>query len=229
METIMINYTIIRSKRKSIAIYITKEATVEVRAPLKMAKSDIDRFVVSKQNWVCKHLAAREQQIENKAAFALNYGDSVPAQGKAYPITAKDGNKAGFDGKCFFLPPGLPPDEIKHAVIQVYRLLAKRLLSNKIIYYEKISGLVPASVKINGAKTRWGSCSGKNSINFSWRLIMADDDVIDYVVVHELAHIKEHNHSARFWATVSAILPDYKARLAKLKKLQKRLANEDWE
>ena len=88
--------------------------------------------------------------------------------------------------------------------------------------------VTPIAVKVNSAKTRWGSCSGRNSINFSWRLIMADDDVIDYVIVHELAHIKEHNHSDRFWAVVASVLPDYKMRQAKLKILQKKLASEDW-
>jgi len=123
----------------------------------------------------------------------------------------------------------LTQGEIKRAVIRVYRLVAKNLLTNKVAGYAKQMGVTPIAVKINGAKTHWGSCSGKNSINFSWRLVMADDDVIDYVVVHELAHIKEHNHSDRFWAVVEGVLPDYKARQAKLKELQKRLAHEDWE
>ena len=98
-------------------------------------------------------------------------------------------------------------------------------------YYDfaKRMDVTPTAIKINGAKTRWGSCSAKKSLNFSWRLIMADDDVIDYVVVHELAHIAEMNHSARFWALVEGALPDYQSRKAKLKALQQRLSIEDWE
>jgi len=122
----------------------------------------------------------------------------------------------------------LPPEEIKLAVIRVYRRIAKEVLADKVIAYAKIMGFLPVDVKINGAKTRWGSCSGKNSINFSWRLIMADEATIDYVVVHELAHIKEHNHSDRFWAIVTSVAPDYKQRRAQLKELQKRLEVEDW-
>jgi hypothetical protein len=225
----MAGYTLIRSKRKSIAIHITKDAAVEVRAPLKASSADIDRFVASKQDWIGKHLAARKQCVQNKAAFTLNYGDSIPMQGKEYPIKEKAGNRAGFDGECFYILPGLSPEEIKHAVIQVYRMIAKNLLTNKVTRYAKLVGVTPIAVKINGAKTRWGSCSGKNSINFSWRLFMASDDSIDYVVVHELAHIKEHNHSDRFWAVVESVLPDYRERKAKLKELQKRLASEDWD
>jgi hypothetical protein len=89
--------------------------------------------------------------------------------------------------------------------------------------------VTPIAVKINSAKTRWGSCSNKKSLNFSWRLIMADDDVIDYVVVHELAHLREMNHSPRFWAVVEAVLPDYRERKLKLRALQAKLNREDWE
>jgi len=225
----MTNYTLIRSKRKTIAIHITEGAAVVVRAPLNVPKANIDRFVVSKQDWIGRHLAARKQHIESKAAFTLNYGDLVPMQGKKYPIAAGIGKRMGFDGAFFYILPELSPNERKNAVIQVYRIIAKTLFTNKVFNYAKRMGVTPIAVKINGAKTRWGSCSGKNSINFSWRLIMAEDDVIDYVVVHELAHIKEHNHSGSFWMIVESVLPDYRQRQAKLKELQKRLADENWD
>lgn len=225
----MTNYNLIRSRRKTLAIYITGGAAVEVRAPLKTSKLEIDRFVNSKQDWIIKHLTEKKQHLEDKEAFTLNYGGAVSVQGKEYPITARDGTRVGFDGECFYLPPGLTPEEIKRAIIIVCRMIAKNLLTDKVIGYAKLTGLTPIAVKINGAKTRWGSCSGKNSINFSWRLIMAGDDVIDYVVVHELAHIREHNHSGRFWAIVEGVLPNYRERQSKLKDFQKRLASEDWE
>lgn len=225
----MTDYTLTRSKRKTIAIRITKDAAVEVRAPLKTPKSDIDRFVASKRDWIDKHLSAREQSVQSKTDFTLSYGDTVFMLGKEYPIAAKDGNRVGFDGEHFCLPPNLPPEDIKYAVIQIYKMVAKNLLTDKVIDYAKRMNVIPAAVKINGAKTRWGSCSGKNSVNFSWRQIMADDEVVDYAVVHELAHIREHNHSDRFWAVVEGVLPDYKERQTKLKELQKRLADEGWE
>jgi len=224
----MIKYSLIRSRRKTIAIHITKNADVEVRVPLKMSKAEIERFVISKQDWINKYLSAAEQRMEDRAAFSLNYGEKVSLQGNSYPIIAKKGNRVGFDGEQFYIPPDLPSDEVKGAVIQIYRLVAKQVLTKKVTDYANLTGLVPAAVKINSAKTRWGSCSGKKSINFSWRLIMADEDVIDYVVVHELAHIREPNHSARFWGVVASVLPDYKERQERLKSLQKRLASEDW-
>jgi predicted metal-dependent hydrolase len=228
-EESMIEYTLIRSKRRTMAIHIKKDITLEVRAPLKTPKAEIDRFVMSKRNWIEKHLAAIAQQADNRARFSIRYNDTLSLQGREYPIIAKEGKRAGFDDQCFFLPPALPPDEIKRVIIQVYRAVAKEILANKVNDYSKQMGVMPAAVKVNSAKTRWGSCSGKNIINFSWRLVMADDDVINYVVVHELAHIREHNHSERFWRVVASVLPDYERRRKKLKEFQRKLANEDWD
>jgi len=224
----MISYTLTRSNRKTLALYI-RNGIVDVRAPLNARKSDIDRFVASKEQWITDKLAKSSERMELRNSFALTYGDHVLYQGKQYPITAKQGNHIGFDDVSFFVPPDLTPDQVKHACSSIYRLLAKRDLTLKTLEYAKIMSVIPTAVRINGAKTRWGSCSAKNSVNFSWRLIMADGDVIDYVVVHELAHIIEHNHSESFWAVVESIIPDHKDRKQKLKELQHRLGGEDWD
>lgn len=223
------NYNIIRSKRKTAAIHILPTGIVEVRAPLKMPKNDIDRFVAAKEIWIQKKLLLALERLNSKAAFQLDYGDCVLVRGKEHPIVSKPGNRIGFDQTQFYLMPGLNSLQIKDACVHIYKLIAKQVLTAKTLEYAKNMGVMPSNVKINSAKTRWGSCSGKKSINYSWRLIMAEDDVIDYVVVHELAHIKEMNHSARFWAIVQGVLPDYKNRLLLLKALQKRLGAEDWE
>ena len=81
-------------------------------------------------------------------------------------------------------------------------------------------GLEHGEVKINSAKTRWGSCNRKGNINFTYRLLFVPEEVIDYVVVHELAHLKEMNHSAGFWSVVEQTMPDYKARRKKLRECE---------
>jgi len=224
-----IPYTLTRSRRKTIAIYITEDATVEVRAPLIASQADIDKFVASKEKWIRTHLAERKRLGDEKTSFTLEYNDMVLFRGAKYPLVAKPGNLAGFDGESFYLPPGLAAYEVKGIIIQVYKMMARKLFKEKAGSFAKSMKVVPSAIKVTSAKTRWGSCSGKNSLNFSWRLVMADDDVIDYVVVHELAHIKEHNHSARFWSIVKSVLPDYQARQRKLKQLQKTLAAQDWD
>ena len=222
-------YTLVRSQRKTVALHITKDATLEVRAPLKTKKADIDRFVASKADWIRTHLEKASARLAERADFTLDYGSRVTLFGDEYPIAAGQGRAVKFDGVCVYVPPGLDAAQIKRAVIRLYRSIARESLSERAGHFAGLMGVVPACIKITGAKTRWGSCSGKNSINFSWRLVMADEDVVDYVVIHELAHVREHNHSPRFWAIVEAILPDYKARKRKLRLLQKRLASEDWD
>ncbi|MEA4927037.1 MAG: SprT family zinc-dependent metalloprotease [Syntrophomonadaceae bacterium] len=225
----MTDYTLTRSKRKTVALYVRDDASIEVRAPLKMPKRDINKFVESKSDWIDKEVALKKEQNAARDDFELDYGSFAAYRGKDYPIEAKPGNRCGFDDMQFYVPPDLSPEQIKPAVKQVYRMLAKRDLSGKVQNFAKQMGVMPTAVKINGATTRWGSCSNRKSLNFSWRLMMAEDDVIDYVVVHELAHITEMSHSKRFWAIVERVLPDYRERKAKLKELQQRLKLEDWE
>ena len=88
--------------------------------------------------------------------------------------------------------------------------LAKIIIPQKVKYFAKIMNVEPLGVKITGAVTRWGSCSGKNSLCFSWRLMLYPEKAIDYVVIHELSHILHHNHSREFWHTVEKYMPDYK-------------------
>lgn len=101
------------------------------------------------------------------------------------------------------------------------RALAAAELPRRVEYYSEKMGLYPTSVKITSAATRFGSCSGKNSICFSYRLMLYPPEAVDYVVVHELAHIKEKNHSARFYALVEMYMPDYREREKLLKKTPK--------
>ena len=105
--------------------------------------------------------------------------------------------------------PKAEPDAAMEAHL---RARAKEVLPQRVAYFAHLMGVKPAQVKITGARTRWGSCSGRGNLNFSWRLMLADEREIDYVVVHELAHLREMNHSPRFWAVVEAVMPDYRER-----------------
>ena len=94
---------------------------------------------------------------------------------------------------------------------------AGELIPQRVAHYSAIMGLVPTGITITGARKRFGSCSGKNRLCFSWRLMDYPPEAIDYVVVHELAHIRHHNHSPAFYELVASILPDYKKRQALLR------------
>ncbi|MCL2456627.1 MAG: M48 family metallopeptidase [Defluviitaleaceae bacterium] len=231
----VVSYTLVRSRRKTVAIYV-RDGEVEVRAPLRVPKSEIERFVSEKESWILKIRAKQLARAEKKKFFAVDYGSRIFFRGKQYEITQNE-EYFGFDGKNFFVPPNFSPQEIKFACIQAYKTLAKAHISERAAFFSAQMGVTPSAVKISGAKKRWGSCSSRigkksvarNNLNFSWRLMMADDRVIDYVTVHELAHLKEMNHSARFWAIVENVLPDFRERNVLLRELQNRLSDENWE
>ena len=174
------DYTLVRTDRKTIAIYIRPGGLVEVRAPRRCPKRDIERFLALKASW-----------IEEKRRLM----QARPQRGEP---------DAALEAQC--------------------RRRARELLPQRVAYFAGRMGVSPVQVKVTGAKARWGSCSSKGSLNFSWRLMLADEGAIDYVIVHELAHLREMNHSPRFWAVVEAAMPDYKHRRLQLKRLQAAMA-----
>jgi predicted metal-dependent hydrolase len=154
--------------------------------------------------------------------------------GREYLITAKEA-RAGDpvipeDGSAAFLylPPGLDERRLRRSLILFYWEQAQTVIFERVVHFAPLMGLHPRSVRIGSAKRSWGSCSAAGRLSFSWRLMMASPEAIDYVVVHELAHLKQLNHSAAFWAVVTRTLPDWKERRGALRLLQKRLMNEDW-
>ncbi len=167
-------YEIVRSRRRTVALEVTREGRVLVRAPLRMPQGEIERFVASHAAWLEKAQA------------------KVAARQAAHP----------------------PLTEQETAAL---RQRAKELLPDRVAHYAAIMGVTPTSVKITSARTRFGSCSGKNGICFSLYLMQYPEEAIDYVVVHELAHIRHHDHSPAFYAEVAKVLPDYKERMKLLK------------
>ena len=222
-----IDYILKRSNRKTIAIHI-RDGLVEVRAPHKASIESIERFIRLKEKWIEQKLVFSVARLEKRERFELRYGDYLLYRGEDYPIRAHDGGSMGFDDDGFYIPPNLSPKQIKDAVVKIYKVLAKRDITGRVYEIGDFVSLKPSAVKINSAKSRWGSCSARGSLNFSWLLIMADDEVIDYIVLHELMHMVEMNHSAHFWTKVKLYMPDYEVRKARLKVLQKRLSEEDW-
>ncbi len=95
---------------------------------------------------------------------------------------------------------------------QALRRQAAEVIPKRVAYYAPLMGVTPTGVKITSARTRFGSCNGKNSLCFSWRLMQYPPEAVDYVVVHELAHIRHHDHSRAFWSFVESVMPDYRHR-----------------
>ena len=126
-----------------------------------------------------------------------------------FPVEYLDEGKAFYHKGTFFLCKG-SEEELCAQAQQLYRKIAREELSRRVAFYAQKMGVSPTAIRINGAKGRWGSCSGKNSLNFSWRLMMAPEHAVNYVVVHELCHILHHDHSREFWQEVERFFPDWK-------------------
>ena len=173
MET----YELIRSGRKTLALEITRDCRVVVRAPRRLAKSSIDDFVAKHETWIAQHL----EQQRRRASLA---------------------------------PPAPTAEEIA-----ALKAKARQVILPRVAYWSERMGLHPSGVKITSARTRYGSCSGKNSLCFSCFLANAPEAAMDLVVVHELCHIRVKNHGPAFYALLERTLPDWRER----KKLLGRL------
>jgi len=222
----MIDYQLTRSKRKTVTIQITDTAEVLVKAPRQLPLADIEGFILKKSAWIESTRQRVLQEQQKKVAFDPIASGKLRFLGRDYPIVL--GTRTAFDGVSFTVKSG-SFDREKEGLILLYKKLAKEVIDERVSHYANIMGVHPTSVKITSAKTRWGSCSGKDGLCFTWKLILADLTAVDYVVVHELSHIKEHNHSPRFWRIVERALPDYRERQKQLKELQKVLNCQNWE
>ena len=211
-----IDYELIRSKRKTIAIHI-KDCRVIVRAPIRYPAREIDRFVELKRDWIEKHLLVQKERMQQTLAFKLDYGCEVLYLGHKYKIASTEGIK-----DTFYCPPGLDETQIRKRLVLFYKERASEIIQGLIALSAPRIGVSPAGVRIGSAKRSWGSCSSSGKLTFSWRLMMATPEAIEYVVVHELAHLKQLNHSKAFWEIVSSLIPNWKECRKELHLLQAR-------
>ena len=193
----MREYKVTYSKRKTISIKINEDSSLEVKAPYYLSKKEINDFVNSKEEWIAKNTKEISEKYRLKRDFNLNFNDYVFVYGEKASINPINGNTASYDKKekIFYIPEIANSKQIKEIIIELYKIIAKSHINQRIKFFSKQMNVKPAKIGITSAKTRWGSCSGKNSVNFSWKLIMADESTIDYVLIHELAHIKQDRKS----------------------------------
>ena len=205
---------LVRSRRKTVAIIVERSGAVVVRAPLRTPKARIEEIVAQKEKWIVRKQAQAQQQQAQQQTHRYEDGEQFYYLGKAYPLKLVDRQRRplALEGDQFTMNRSRQA-QAEQIFTAWYRQQAHIILPIRVAQYAGTSGLgTPVRLRITSARTRWGSCGSKGSINFSWRLVMAPLPVIDYVVVHELAHLKELNHSKAFWALVKGVLPDYKGR-----------------
>jgi predicted metal-dependent hydrolase len=213
-----LDYILVRSKRRSVALHVQFDGSLLVRAPLRASKKVIDSFVMSKEKWIEKQRQKLIHQISTQQEKLIDPYHYILYFGKFYPveIAEQDEKKVFFDGKKFLIA-RKNYSQAASMIEAWFRHEAQRILFDRVSWYARNHHFKPKKVRITSARTRWGSCSNLGTISFSWRLIMAPPHVVDYVVVHELVHLLEKNHQKSFWAKVALILPDYESRRKWLK------------
>ncbi len=213
-----LNYSIIYSQRKTVSIGIARDGSVSVRAPLYFTDKEVDRIVSDKISWIEK----KQQQIaernrQNLANLKRDYsqGSTMPYLGTEYPIQIHlcHGLKTieiDFCTDYFSVKVGtMDKEQIKAAFKSWYLKQAKVIYLERIEYYQKIIKEPFGQVRIKEQKSCYGSCSSKRNLNFNWKCVLGPIEVLDYIVVHELCHLKELNHSKRFWKEVESVMPNY--------------------
>ncbi|MBT3864969.1 M48 family metallopeptidase [Candidatus Peregrinibacteria bacterium] len=182
------SYTLIRSSRRTIAIQINAEKGVVIRAPRLVSERRIEKFLKEKEDWVQKHLQKIEHNRANTKKNKFEPGEKFPLLGKEI----------------------IPPVHTKEFLTKWYRDKALHYLTKRTKELAKQNVLTPTKIQIRSYRARWGTCSAKNVLTYNWRIIMAPPEVVDYLICHELAHIKHKNHGKHFYKLLSEIHPTYK-------------------
>jgi len=210
-----IPYELITSKRKSIGIKVSNEKGVEVRTPKNISKKLLEDVLTSRAPWIQKKIKDVKAKANLKPAHTFKSGEYIPLLGQKYrlhvdKVIEKNEECVKMDeSKIYVSVRQEDAPYIKENLIKWYKLIAEQILTKKTIYYSNEMDVSFEKVRINSPSRRWGSCGSNGNINYNWRIILAPVQIIDYLVVHELAHRKEMNHSGKFYAIVSAVLPDY--------------------
>ena len=189
-----------RGAQRSIGLHITEEGLLEVRAPHLVPLYFIDRYVESKRDWIIKaKLSVRSQKKISKVTY--HEGSVFRFAGIPYTLHITEGNTIVPLGSQLFFPKKFL-SKSKHHMELWCRLYAKKYVTERVDFYAQRMHVSYKKISIRDTSSRWGSCSCTGTISFSYRLILAEPHIIDYVVIHELAHTIHHNHAKVFWELV---------------------------
>ena len=219
-------YRLRRMPRKTIALSLGKDGAAEVRAPQWVPAREIDAFVASRREWLAAQSARLAESHARSESFSVAPGGALTLAGREIPVL--EGGGPRLEGGRLFVP-AAPFASWRGALEAVLREEAARVIGGRVAFFAPRLGVAPASVRIGRSNSAWGVCSAKNALTFTWKLLFAPPEDIDYVVVHELAHIREHNHSPRFWRVVESAVPDWRARRASLRAVQWKIRCEGWD
>ncbi len=213
-----LEYRLLRSKRRSIGFLIDEEG-LRITAPRWVTIAEIENAIREKQRWIFAKLNERRERSARRLQPQMQWRDgaTLPYLGKDIALRIVASQAAGIihDEESGELTIGLPPEageqQLKDRVQGWLQAQAKRVFAERLPIYAEKLGVVYHSFALSSATTQWGSCTVEGKIRLNWRLIHFTLPLIDYVIAHELAHLREMNHSPRFWATVQSVFPEFDA------------------
>jgi len=201
---------IIRSKRRTFSIEISPKGLLTVRAPLRASNGEIKSIIKEKFDWIKRKKKEISQKVAQKKKRHYITGEKFECLGKLYTLVIKENHKYAFSTSGDeLIMNSRYQKSAKSMLIYWYKNQAYKYISKRAKFFADILHLKFNKINITGANTRWGSCSNNKNLNFTWRLVLAPKQVVDYVIVHELVHLIEMNHSERFWNRVARVMPNY--------------------
>lgn len=212
------DYSVIRSRRKTLAISVDREGRLIVRAPYGFPDKRIEDFIREKSDWIDKHSCAAGARSERRRERLSRPPEVLPLLGELVPVSHNE--PYGYIGGVICLPGKMTLEELLPYLRRLYGRIARETLIPRVRFTAEQMGVVISDVKITSASTRWGSCSARKSVNLSWKLIAAAPELIDYVIVHELCHTLHMDHSPAFWQEVGRFIPDFEERRRALTEVQ---------
>lgn len=228
----LVRYRVVRSarRRKTIQVRLDPEHGVVVTAPVRASRAEIEGLVQARSGWIVERLgilAAIPRQ-------SLTSGSTVPFRGGTLALTVRTSSRKrahvhhNEDTLTIEVPVGLHPteaeDRVRAALQKWYMARALEHVEESVSRWAPKLGAQPAGVRVANQKRRWGSCSPTGVLRFNWRLVLADPELMDYVVVHELAHLRHMNHSKEFWEVVATAIPGHLPLRKRLRELEPTLS-----
>jgi len=206
-----LQYTLVRRRgRRGIGLKVDSSG-LTVSAPLSIPLARVEKMVLESESWVLGKLAVwRERQVPVQR---WEDGAGLPYLGETLMLRLQEARRAAAVIAGAELRVAVPsPDEetVRRAVVAWYRRTALAHLAHRAFVFSRLAVLPPPRVMISSANSRWGSCNSRREVRLSWRLVKAPPALIDYVVCHELAHLRHMNHSREFWAEVGRLCPEYR-------------------
>ncbi len=229
LDGLTVSYTIKRSARaRHVRLEVRADSGLTVIVPKSFDIGRVPGVLQPRRRWILVKLSRYSEAQSSPAGRKLESGDTVPYLGRALKVARAGGPEGAVSVKLqpgrLVVSPGRSSTSLSLIVEAWYRLQAKRFLRDRADGLSAEMGLGYQRLTIRGQRTRWGSCSRAGNLSFNWKLMMAPEPVVDYVIVHELAHLKEMNHTRRFWELVGRYCPRWQQHRKWLKLHEAELA-----